>query len=336
MAEVKLHHITKRFGDLTAVEDFSLTLDDGELVVLLGPTGAGKTTTLRLIAGLESPENGTISIAGKNVTDMAPASRDIAMVFQEYSLYPHFSVYDNLAFPLRSPLRKIPEEQIRKIIMEIAEMLKIDHKLENKGTNLSGGEMQRVSIGRALVRHPEVFLMDEPLSSLDAKLRDELRVELKRIQIDLNATICYVTHDQVEAMTLADRIGVLSDGRLIQVGTPTEIYQKPKNTYVACRLGSPAINLIPAGILHLDSVPADTHSLGIRPENIIVGSTGTPAVIQGVEHLGAETIMQLSIGGSKIKALAPPGMSFQDNKEIRVRTLPEKVLFFNKSGERIH
>lgn len=335
MAEIQLCNITKCFDKATAVDELNLTIGDGELVVLLGPTGAGKTTTLRLIAGLEKPESGKLFIGRRDVTHAPPADRDIAMVFQEYSLYPHFSVYDNLAFPLRSPLRRLPEGQIREKVQQIAELLKIDHKLQNKGTKLSGGEMQRVSIGRALVRRPAAFLMDEPLSSLDAKLRDELRVELKRIQIDLHATICYVTHDQVEAMTLADRIGVLSEGRLLQVGTPAEIYKKPMNTYVAARLGSPSINLLPVGSLGVDSVPRGTESLGIRPENLIIGDVGLPTTIKGVEHLGAETVMHLSIDNYDMAALAPPGKSFSAGQRVSVSTLAEKVLYFDRAGDRI-
>lgn len=335
MAEVQLSNITKRFAGETGVAGLNLTIADGELVALLGPTGAGKTTTLRVIAGLERPEEGTVLIDQVDVTQTPPADRDIAMVFQEYSLYPHFSVYDNLAFPLRSPLRRMPEAQIREKIQQIAELLKIETKLQNKGTKLSGGEMQRVSIGRALVRQPAAFLMDEPLSSLDAKLRDDLRVELKRIQIDLNATICYVTHDQVEAMTLADRIGVLSEGRLLQVGTPAEIYQAPINTYVAHRLGSPSINLFPAGALGINSTPPGTHSIGIRPENIIVGNSGTATTIRNVEHLGVETVMHLSVDGFDITALAPPGEYFTKGQQVSISTIPGKVLYFDQAGERI-
>lgn len=335
MAEVQLTNISKRFDDVAAIDELSLTIKDGELVVLLGPTGAGKTTTLRLIAGLEKPENGSVFIDNNDMTTTPPADRNVAMVFQEYSLYPHLTVYDNLAFPLRSPLRRLPEDQIEDKINTIAKMLKIDHKLNNKGTKLSGGEMQRVSIGRALVRQPTIYLMDEPLSSLDAKLRDELRVELKRIQIDMNATICYVTHDQVEAMTLADRIGVLSEGRLLQLGTPAEIYQKPLNTYVAARLGSPSINLVPVGSLGIISVPEGTQTLGIRPENVIFSETGFKTSIKGVEHLGAETVMYLSIEGCDIAALAPPGQSFSSGQQVSVSTVPEKVLYFNKVGDRI-
>ena len=199
MSEVKLENVSKRFDQTQAVSDLSLTIKDGEFVVLLGPTGAGKSTTLRLIAGLEKADQGSVSIGGRDVTNYQPAERDIAFVFQQYSLYPNYTVYNNLAFPLRSPMRNLHEEEIDKTVRRVARVLRIGSKLDNKSTHLSGGEMQRVAIGRALVRDPNIFLMDEPLSSLDAKLREELRLELKNIQINLGATILYVTHDHVEA-----------------------------------------------------------------------------------------------------------------------------------------
>ena len=248
MAEVILQEATKRFGATTAVDGVSMEVPDGAFVVLLGPTGAGKTTTLRLISGLESLDAGDILIGGRSVAGMTPAQRNVAMVFQQYSLYPHLSVRENLEFPLRSPILKTPEEQIRRKVGEVAEVLHIAHKLDNKATALSGGEMQRVSIGRALVRDPAVHLMDEPLSSLDAKLRSGLRVELKRIQSSLGATMLYVTHDQIEAMTMATHVGVLDHGRLVQFGTPREIYENPVSLYVASRLGLPRINALPADV----------------------------------------------------------------------------------------
>ena len=268
MAEVVLRHVGKRFGEVEAVRDLSLDIADGEFVVLLGPTGAGKTTTLRLIAGLEEPDGGAVWIDGQDVTYEPPAARDVAFVFQQYSLYPHLTVYDNLAFPLRSPARRMPEAQIRKRVQDIAGLLHIEGKLANRATRLSGGEMQRVAIGRALVRQPAIYLMDEPLSSLDAKLRAELRLELKRIQLELGATILYVTHDQIEAMTMASRIGVVREGRLLQLGTPREIYENPNDLYVATRLGMPQINLIPAGLLRLDSAPLGAHTVGARTEHL--------------------------------------------------------------------
>ena len=203
MSEVHLRNLSKSFGTTVAVEDVTLTVPDGAFVTLLGPTGAGKTTILRLISGLEQPDAGDVVIGGRSAIDDTPAQRNVAMVFQQYSLYPHLSVKDNLAFPLRSPLLKTPEHEIERKVTEVAEVLRIPHKLNNKATELSGGEMQRVSIGRALVRNPSIYLMDEPLSSLDAKLRSDLRIELKRIQETLGATLLYVTHDQVEAMTMS-------------------------------------------------------------------------------------------------------------------------------------
>ncbi|MDF2781050.1 MAG: transporter, partial [Geminicoccaceae bacterium] len=293
MADVVLDGVTKRFGAVSAVQSMSLGVNDGELVVLLGPTGAGKTTTLRLVAGLETPDEGRIRIGGADVTGAAPAERDIAFVFQQFSLYPHYTVFENLAFPLRAPGRRWRPEQIRARVQEIARLLRIEGKLENRATRLSGGEMQRVAIGRALVRKPAVFLMDEPLSSLDAKLREELRIELKRIQLDLGATILYVTHDQVEALTLADRIGVLSAGEIVQVGTPRDVYERPSNTYVAQRLGSPPINLLPGGALGVTAGPPGAATVGIRPEDVVVGRGGDRARVLALEHLGAERVALL-------------------------------------------
>ena len=225
MSKVELQNITKIYDKtIKALDDISFTVNDGEFFVLLGPTGAGKTTTLRSIAGLEKIDKGKILFDDEDFSDAQPAARDTAFVFQQYSLYPHYKVYDNLAFPLRSPLRKIPEDKIREKVIKIAEMLKISAKLDNKATELSGGEMQRVAIGRALVRDPSIYLMDEPLSSLDAKLRESLRVELKKIQLNLGSTILYVTHDQAEATTMADRIGVLENGKIAQIDKPEDIY----------------------------------------------------------------------------------------------------------------
>jgi len=235
MADLLLQGLSKRFADVQAVRGLQLEVASGEFIVLLGPSGAGKTTTLRLVAGLERPDAGAVHIGGHDVTGFAPALRDVTFVFQQYSLYPHLSVFDNLAFPLRSPLRRTPEAEIQRKVTEVAKMLRIDDKLGNAATKLSGGQMQRVAIGRALVREPAITLMDEPLSSLDAKLRNDLRLELKRIQQDLGATLLYVTHDQIEAMTLATRIGVLDHGALVQVGTPQQIYRDPVSSTVAAR-----------------------------------------------------------------------------------------------------
>ena len=332
MAEVVLAAVTKRFGRTTAVQGLDLEVRNGEFLVLLGPTGAGKTTTLRLIAGLEEPDQGRIAIGGIDVTTAPPAARDTALVFQQYSLYPHLSVYDNLAFPLRAPARRWPEEQIRGRVEEIARLLRIEAKLRNRATQLSGGEMQRVAIGRALVRQPAVYLMDEPLSSLDAKLREDLRIELKRIQVDLGATIVYVTHDQIEAMTLADRIGVLDHGRLVQIGAPREIYQAPANVEVARRLGSPPINLLPVDAFGSIAAPADATTMGIRPEDILIGRGGRPATVRQVEHLGAETVVLLEVANRPLHALASPGLEVRPGETTTVDPALEIALFFGADG----
>ena len=249
MAHVALQGITKKFRRHKALDALSLEVGDGEFFVLLGPTGAGKTTTLRLIAGLDGLDAGSISIGGKDVAGWSAAERDVALVFQYYSLYPHYTVRQNLEFPLRSKHRHFSPEEIQSRVAKAAKTLRIEHLLERKTDRLSGGEMQRVSIGRAIVREPRVFLMDEPLSNLDAKLREVLRAELKDLQMKLGATFLYVTHDQVEAMSMGDKIGILNHGRIVQRGTPQQIYNQPRDTFVATFVGTPAMNLI-HGNLH--------------------------------------------------------------------------------------
>ncbi len=330
MAEVELRNISKSFGKIDAVKDVSLTISDGDFIVLLGPTGAGKTTTLRLVSGLEHPDRGTVFIDGHDVSNTTPAMRNVAMVFQQYSLYPHMTVYENLAFPLRSPLLRTPENKIKEKISEIAEVLQISHKLDNRTTELSGGEMQRVSIGRALVRKPSIYLMDEPLSSLDAKLRADLRVELKHIQADLGATLLYVTHDQIEAMTMASKIGVLEEGRLVQVGPPREIYEDPVSLYVSGRLGLPRINTIPANIF--PGAPIGATILGLRSEHIELG-TGLPANVIRLEHLGDQTQLHLEIEGHKIITLTDVHSQLQPDDIVHIQ--PKDPLYFDPSGNRV-
>lgn len=330
MAEVVLQNASKAFGQNIAVDDISITIPDSAFVVLLGPTGAGKTTTLRLIAGLEKLDHGEVFIGGRNVSRETPAQRNVAMVFQQYSLYPHLSVRDNLAFPLRSPILKTPEDQIVTKVAEVAEVLQISHKLDNKATELSGGEMQRVSIGRALVRDPAIHLMDEPLSSLDAKLRTDLRVELERIQADLGATLLYVTHDQIEAMTMATHVGVLREGKLVQYGTPREIYENPNSAYVASRLGLPRINILPADLF--GNAVQGAAKIGLRPEHIAQGQ-GREAQVQRVEHLGDQTRLHLQLDGHAITTLTESGEDYTAGSTIKIE--PREPLFFAGDGERI-
>jgi multiple sugar transport system ATP-binding protein len=335
MAEIRLEQVEKRFGDVTAVTGIDLVVGDGEFVALLGPTGAGKTTTLRLIAGLEKPDKGRISIGGHDATALSPMERNVAFVFQQYSLYPHLSVYDNLAFPLRSPVRKLDESAVRHAVERVAKILRIEQKLQNRATRLSGGEMQRVAIGRALVRSPSIYLMDEPLSSLDAKLRAEMRLELKHIQQDLGATVLYVTHDQTEAMTMANRIGVLEHGRLVQIGSPREIYEAPRNIYVATRLGMPSINLLPPAAFPAHPAPAGTRTIGARTEHVGIARAngGAHAKVEWIEHLGDQNHLHLSIGEHRLVTLVDPAIELAvgDAVDIALR----QPLYFGADGERI-
>jgi multiple sugar transport system ATP-binding protein len=336
VANVALRHISKSFGQTHAVRDLSLVINDGEFVVLLGPSGAGKTTTLRLIAGLEHPDQGSITINGREVTRDPPGTRDIAFVFQQYSLYPHLTVYDNLAFPLRSPAHRIPEPAIRKRVEQTAELLHISGKLGNRAARLSGGEMQRVAIGRALVRDPAIYLMDEPLSSLDAKLRAELRLELKRIQVELGSTILYVTHDQVEAMTMASRIGVIKDGELLQLGTPREIYENPGDRYVASRLGTPQINFLPAKLIPEAAMPSGTDTIGIRTEHLQIAKAnggGIVGRVHRVEHLGDQNHVHIEYRGQMLVTLADPHQPLQAGQDVELRLL--HPLYFDAVGRRI-
>jgi len=336
MADVTLRQVSKRFGDVRAVRELSFNIADGEFVVLLGPSGAGKTTTLRLIAGLEHPDEGAILINGHDVTRDPPGPRDVAFVFQQYSLYPHLTVYDNLAFPLRSPARRMPVPQIRKRVEQMAELLRIGAKLKNKATRLSGGEMQRVAIGRALVRDPAIYLMDEPLSSLDAKLRADLRLELKRIQREVGATILYVTHDQVEAMTMASKIGVIRDGALQQLGTPREVYEDPIDRYVAGRLGMPPINFIPVAAVPGIPVPPGTETLGVRTEHLQIAGAGTAGLagrVHRVEHLGDQNRVYLEYRGEMLVTLADPHRPLAAGQEVAMQLV--HPLYFGAGGERI-
>ena len=330
MAEVVIRGVSKSFGATRASDNISLTVPDGSFVVLLGPSGAVKTTLLRLIAGLEAPDAGSISIGGEDVARITPAERNVAMVFQQYSLYPHLTVRQNLEFPLKSPMLRTPPAEIAAKVAAVAEVLRITHKLDNKATNLSGGEMQRVSIGRALVRDPAIYLMDEPLSSLDAKLRADLRVELKRVHADRGATMLYVTHDQIEAMTMATHIGVLDQGRLVQFGSPRDIYENPETLYVATRLGQPRINTLPADLF--GRAPDGASVIALRPEHILQGQ-GMESRVMRVEHLGDQTRLHLKLAGHDIVTVTDAHTTLGVGDALAIA--PQNPLYFNTAGARV-
>ncbi|MGU9962266.1 MAG: ABC transporter ATP-binding protein [Candidatus Puniceispirillales bacterium WSBS_2018_MAG_OTU23] len=334
MAEVILNNISKSFGTNVALDNVSMTIPDGSFVVLLGPTGAGKTTTLRIVSGLDKPDvnrdGGYVSIGGCDMTGHTPAQRDVAMVFQQYSLYPHLTVRQNLEFPLKSPILKTPQKDIDRKVGEVAETLQISHKLDNKATALSGGEMQRVSIGRALVRQPSVYLMDEPLSSLDAKLRSDLRIELKNIQANSGATLLYVTHDQIEAMTMATHVGVLDNGKLVQFGNPREIYENPVSIYAASRLGQPRINVLPVDVF--GNAPKDAVSIGLRPEHILQGD-GLESLVTRVEHLGNQTRLHLKLKDHDLITVTDAQTTLKGGDIVKIK--PKAPLFFDANGLRV-
>lgn len=344
MARIVLDGITKSFGAHKALRDLDLVVEDGEFFVLLGRTGAGKTTTLRVIAGLEKPESGTVSIGGRDVGGWTAAQRDVALVLQQYSLYPRLTVRGNLEFPLRSKIRNVPESEIAARVEKAAKTLQITHLLDRKVERLSGGEMQRVSIGRAIVRQPQVFLMDEPLSALDAKLRESLRVELKRLHSELRATFLFVTHDQVEAMSMGDKIGVLRQGRLVQVGTPSDIYERPLNTFVARSVGSPPMNLI-EGRLAGDAAELGGFRLpvaaaragaeravtfGVRPENVTLqaGAPGEARVFD-IEDQGVIKVLALDMGGTRLHVTVPAGTHVTRDETVRFGWKADRVLTFD-------
>ena len=330
MAEVILNNVSKHYGDEVALDGVSMTIPDGSFVVLLGPTGAGKTTTLRMVSGLDKPDTGDVSIGGRAMAGLTPAQRDVAMVFQQYSLYPHLTVRQNLEFPLKSPILRTPQDAINRKVGEVAEVLQISHKLDNKATALSGGEMQRVSIGRALVRNPSLYLMDEPLSSLDAKLRSDLRIELKGIQANSGATLLYVTHDQIEAMTMATHVGVLDNGQLVQFGTPRDIYENPVSVYAASRLGQPRINVLPADVF--GGAPANATHIGLRPEHIVQGD-GEDSFVERVEHLGDQTRLHLSYKSHDLITVTDAHTTLKGGDTVKIR--PQTPFYFDAAGARV-
>jgi len=340
---IKFQNVTKKFGDVLVVDDLSLEINDGEFVVLLGPSGCGKTTTLRMLAGLETVTSGDIYVHGQRVNDVPTQQRDLAMVFQSYALYPHMSIAENIGYPLR--VRKVGKDERENQVARVAKLLKIEQLLERKPRQLSGGERQRVALARAIVREPRAYLMDEPLSNLDARLRVQMRGELKRLQHELRTTTIYVTHDQAEAMTLASRVAVMNKGRLQQFDTPLNIYNHPSNRFVAEFVGSPSMNFIEGkierGMFLSDAIrfpvakPDASVSMGIRPEHVHVltqPQDGTiPASIYVTELMGNETFVFLSVGNHRIIARAPADFRAEVESTVWLRLEPGKAHFFAKT-----
>jgi multiple sugar transport system ATP-binding protein len=360
MASLRLEHVTKRFGNVTALKDVSLEIADGEFFAVLGPPGAGKTTLLRTIVGLERPESGDVYADDERITDVYPGDRDIAIMFQNLALYPDKTVFGNLAFPLKQ--QKRPKDEIRERVEKAAAILHIEHLLKRKPAKLSGGERQRVALGRALVRDPRAFLFDEPLSALDALLRLEMRAELKHLQRDLGRTLVYVTHDQVEAMSMPDRVAVLREGVVQQVDTPENVYHQPANRFVATVVGSPPMNFIPCtvgahnGVLRLKhdlfEVEVKTRGLalgqplaegsdcllGVRPEDVRVDVSGDDAfgaTVYTSEPLGGETVVDLQVGYTLVKALAPPSVGAVPDATVKVALDAARLHVFTNEGETV-
>jgi multiple sugar transport system ATP-binding protein len=355
LAKVTISHLVKRFGDTVAVNDVSLEIEDKESMSFLGPSGSGKTTLLRCIAGLESPDSGDIYIGDTLVNDLSPKERDIAMVFQNYGLYPHMSVYQNIAFPLK--MRKLAKQDIDRKVREVAELLRITHLLNRRPKQTSGGEAQRTALGRAIVRDPKVFLMDEPLSNLDAKLRIYMRAELKRLHRELGVTTIYVTHDQAEAMTIADRIAVINNGSLQQVGTSEMLYDSPTNAFVAGFIGNPPMNIINCTLktedkhmfldfgvaaYKIDSIrdvigPGYENQeliLGIRPEHMNISTTKSEGIeleVFEVEPLGDQVVVNLRMGDNLIKVKTDQ-THLKTEQKAWVTFDEGKIHLFDKSG----
>ncbi|SDR23195.1 sn-glycerol-3-phosphate import ATP-binding protein UgpC [Pseudovibrio sp. Tun.PSC04-5.I4] len=358
MASIQLNNLRKMYaGGVEAVKGISIDIQDGEFIVLVGPSGCGKSTLLRMVAGLETISDGDLFIGDRIVNDVEPADRDIAMVFQNYALYPHMSVYNNLAYGLKN--RSIPKAEIEKRVRKAAEILEIGDFLDRRPRQLSGGQRQRVAMGRAIVREPAAFLFDEPLSNLDAKLRVQMRMEIKKLQKNLKTTSLYVTHDQLEAMTLADRLVVLNNGEVEQIGSPIDVYEKPASTFVATFIGSPAMNLLPlakdGSEWKLDNgatvdVKLNTElsglTLGVRPEDLVIEELSekfesglhTALTVHAVEPVGAESYVHGTIGeGSEdIVVRAPGKLHFETGQVLKVTAKPEKLHAFDlDTGKRI-
>ena len=350
MAHIALSKVSKSYGSVNIIKDVSLEIADGELLVLVGPSGCGKSTLLRMIAGLEDITAGEISIDGQVVNEMEPRQRDIAMVFQSYALYPHKTVFENITFGLK--MRGTAKDEMRRRAEKAGETLGLSDYMNRYPRQLSGGQRQRVAMGRALVREPRAFLFDEPLSNLDAQLRVQMRMEIRELQQQLGVTSVYVTHDQIEAMTLGDRIAVMHDGHVAQIGTPLDIYDRPSSVFVATFIGSPAINLIDATARRDGSVTssggielsgprsglADGQSVvaGVRPEHIRIGAEGMEARVDLVEQTGLDTLVVVNVGGQSLRVLARERLPVVRGETVRLRIDPALVhLFDGQSGNRL-
>lgn len=374
MTTLSIRNLTKKYGHLTALEDFSLEISSGKFMVLLGPSGCGKTTVLRCIAGLTDITNGEIYIGSQLVNKIPPKDRDVAMVFQNYSLYPHMNVYDNIAFPLK--MRKVHKDKISESVHKIARLLNIDNLLDRKPKEISGGQMQRVALGRALVREPKIFLMDEPLSNLDAKLRTEMRVEIKKLQEKVGITTLYITHDQAEAMSMADNVGIMDSGKLLQIDTPQKVYTEPANRFVASFIGVPPMNFLKFKIIkegslflkfdddnsnqqdkrsivkipdtlaeNLKNITVERIYLGIRPKDIILlkdeddfDGLRLKGETTYVELLGDDSIAEVRLGDSSLKISNVTSRNVIPivGKETTIGVKYERIRLFTSSGERIH
>ncbi|TPN79441.1 ABC transporter ATP-binding protein [Mesorhizobium sp. CU2] len=359
MTQIELRGIEKFFGAVQVIHNLNLAIADNEFIVLLGQSGCGKTTTLRAIAGLETIDKGDILIDGKAVQHLKAADRDIAMVFQSFSLYPHMNVFENIAFPLRAT--RMGSGEVDKAVREVARVLRISDLLEKKPSALSGGDMQRVAIGRALVRRPKAMLMDEPIGALDAKLREEMRAEIKRLHVKQGSTTIYVTHDQIEAMSLADRIVIMHEGFIQQVGTPDDVYSRPANLFVAQFVGSPVMNIVEAGVageanaarVSIGEAPGgfefprellsklNGHSsggltLGIRPEGVLVRREAAPGYMpveaQIIEPLGSFDIVDLKVGSKMLRARTKAGYVSGPGEKVHARIDPEQAHFFDTAS----
>jgi multiple sugar transport system ATP-binding protein len=362
MANVTFEHVTKQFGHVTVVRDLSLEIGDREFLALLGPSGCGKSTTLNMLAGLEDVAEGRILIDGRVVNDVSPRDRDVAMVFQSYALYPHMSVYDNMAFPLKARTHPLTQGEIDQRVRGSAQKLQLGDLLSRLPRELSGGQRQRVALGRALVRQPKVFLMDEPLSNLDARLRLIMRAELKQLHEEIHATVIYVTHDQAEAMTLATRIAIMRDGALQQVASPEEAYSHPATMFVARFIGEREMNFLEGrpvlregrlvyemadGIFHpLDGVPAGVSLLGqrgnvilgIRAEDVQISEAGGPgavgALVDLLEPMGSHTFVHIRLGAQRLVSKVGPDLRLRPHQQVGIRFEKSKILFFDQVTEK--